>query len=294
MFEIGTEVAIVESEPEGNKALRRGSLGFVSSVSNDRALKQDMVVVSSMSIDFFRFGFEERHRSEFKTVISIMPMLVPGNVKGQLDSFINNLKAGKLEKVKKNIKALMDNEDLVGSTICVVAPAISGIDLRSCDKNVLFSWIDAHCRNREFMKLISSLIVSNHYRNSRLSKETSNHTLSNIFESMDRSTRIRLVDFMMHSSDKRQELLNVIQTIKAIGYRGRASGLVSEIHDRVYGDGGFAEMHAIMMKYVYRPIVMSAYRDVEKSRDNNIGHINLIEEGLCEILGLSSRLCGKK
>ena len=74
MFDIGTKVRVVESNvPRRSTGPRRHSLGYVCRASKP-TLNLDLNVYKyDITVAFFRYGNETRHRLEVKSVAGVFP-----------------------------------------------------------------------------------------------------------------------------------------------------------------------------------------------------------------------------
>lgn len=167
MFETGTRVILLASGFRGGLGPKRGSLGFFQGrTTDDIALDiEEGLVGFRAKVVFYRYGFEQRERSEARELLCLLPIINEqyGDISGQVEKLSRRIQTGK-EDAWNRIRAELDAS---GSEItAMVGPAIP-TSLIGTSQSVLNSWVVSMVNGPFMYNGLMPLALENHLINSR-------------------------------------------------------------------------------------------------------------------------------
>lgn len=153
MFDIGTKIAIVQSNVTNPTGVKKGSTGYV--VIGNRGLERVTenpltTNIRSMTILFSRYGYENKIREESRTINVILPVTY-NNEFLKLKTFIKRIQN------KDTVQAIMDQAGIAGSPnpLCIVGPIQKPSDMLHNDHDFC-CWVKSYLLAEENFSIIEN------------------------------------------------------------------------------------------------------------------------------------------
>lgn len=130
MFDTGTRVVVLASSTKKGFGPKRGSIGYVSSQQPTSFIHHmnphDSLSFLSMPITvaFSRYGFEEKRRCEFRTVINVLPVIVEElkNISSKIEDIIGLFQNDEFEKNRRWEDWVSNKYNIPGPKLVVLSP----------------------------------------------------------------------------------------------------------------------------------------------------------------------------
>ena len=141
MFDLGTKITVLASTQKNGAGPRKGSIGHIVDIQGNHSIDSNMFAVSCV-VHFNRFGFEQKSRSEVRTVINLLQMINNSNeadVPKQVDMFHNFFNSAKFDDM---ISRIIDYTQANSSTSIVIMTPYNEIDddILTCANSEFESW----------------------------------------------------------------------------------------------------------------------------------------------------------
>ena len=133
MFNVGSSVIVIASSQKSGTGPRKGSIGFMSSLGQGTIVIENPnypLICYKTEIAFSRFGYEQSHRGEFKTVLALFPIPLHRKVNDKLVCTVDDLchKVGSSNKeLFKDLEHVMGRDEARSSITVVISPLLSGV-----------------------------------------------------------------------------------------------------------------------------------------------------------------------
>jgi hypothetical protein len=165
MFNPGAHIEIVASSKRKGTGPRRGSLGFVKWAS-DNVQFEDGYALLTVEVIFYRFGFEERLRSEIKHVVIMLPTkhITDGDVGFEMKKLTRQISNKKYEAWQVKMKKVAETNGILA-----IARPKFGLNLLECPAEVYATWARSILSSPRFNFYVGKASISGHI--TRLSGE---------------------------------------------------------------------------------------------------------------------------
>jgi len=215
MFDLGTKVIVLASTQKAGAGPRKGSIGHVVSVQDGYLVDQTLFAVSCI-VHFNRFGFEQKTRSEVRTVVNLLPLINNSgetDVSKQANAFHNFFNSAKLDET---VPRIMDSIQAALSTPIVIMLPYNEIDddVLTCSASEFDTWV----------KMISLVIGPSLYQmttgqvniktNNQLLSKKKISSLNSILNS--RSDRDSYIAMLLASPEERRNFVLISRYLLSI------------------------------------------------------------------------------
>lgn len=298
MFSIGSKVVLFRSSHQKSIGPKKGSIGYVSN-NVGTAIHQEYEIISAVCDMYFtRYGFEEKNRSERKTVIALFPYITEQDT-----------------TASKEIQSIYDRIDLqsknstIGDSIrkyygiaphmplVMAAPVIDNVvDLTTCSKLEFMSWAGAFLSSFKIINFIDDVLCSCHYTLSNDSTIGDKKAWETVRSAMaEKESKDDYIGSVTSTIDNRRKFIKLHRLILSMYYRCLINK-VRKKHDNLLIANPFVGIQNIydditeylFNRTIFREFVSRCKNFNDKYKIRIVEHIRDVVD---EYIDISNRTC---
>lgn len=155
MFDPLTRIAVIYSEIK-NTGPRQGSIGYISHATDIQLVASRLLsaYIYTTTINFVRYGYEKRKRSEYKQVHALIPVNFDGKTQG-IETFIEKLEDERIfNSFKDSLNTPTDNP------FCIIGPLETPMNMLNQDDDIFYGWIETYLRYEQHNHILESFLDS--------------------------------------------------------------------------------------------------------------------------------------
>lgn len=194
MFGVGTKIRLVASSCRKQTGPKRGSLGYISSMTGRPHTSIKMNTVARIAkVVFFKYGFEKKDRLEQKDIVVVFPIVdrKKDNVRSKIDK-VKNLVDGRNDSTLiEHVRNSITNKS--NTPVAIAVPVTTdGLSLLKCSANEFKAWVSSYIMSNRFAPFVQNATMLGHYKQAKhaqLAQSSTWNTLRSM--SMGRDHRMK-------------------------------------------------------------------------------------------------------
>jgi len=292
MFDLNTKVVVLHSTQKTGAGPRKGSIGHVIKTYDGHSVDHTIFAINCL-VHFNRFGFEQKSRSEVRSVINVLPLISDSceiDPSKQINTFCNHFNSTRFdETISRIMEFLQANKD--ASVVIMVPCNEIDDDLLTCSPTEFELWVKMI--GMVIGSTILNLNVNNayvHTNNPLLSKERLHHFYTILNNRLERDLYI---DRLIELPEERRDFILTVRgllsmyncSLHALRCRTTLDCIHNELH-HTYMNGRFT---ADTTRFIYKTLYNNMYNIsfdqiaesfVEKPKKACIKNVTLLKSEL--------------
>jgi hypothetical protein len=305
MFEVGTKIIVIKSSCR-KPALgpRIGSIGYFSAIEGLGKANGDAISLLA-SVNFTRYGFEKKLRSERRKVVFVFPTIEEG--KGDIQQQVHRVGSkitSTADKHKAWRKNILDYYDMSRTgLIALVAPMVcSAQSVMDYDIIEFKAWAESILLNQNFEMFLNEALMSKHITRATDGRISNLLTLSTLRSAIaNREYRQELLA-PSANAENRKKMAELLTILKVLSIKRRREGEIRDILGMIphicnlrNGEINRSAVYEISASFLFETVVPMALNEMADQLKSK--QLKLLLEDIyhtrAAIMGLSTRLVAK-